>query len=211
MPSASASSVIGVLVVDDQYIVRRGIISTLADIPGVNCLGEADSGEQAIVLARRLRPDIVLMDLRMPGIGGLEAARRIGIALPATRTIAVTVCESEPPGRLGRSRIAACVGKDVRAPELEATIRRVLSPRRVATPPASPGARPANPFDQLSGREMQVCMRLLAGRRPCQIALELSNSVKTVYTLRYRILDKLGVGCDIELAKLAASHGLIAV
>lgn len=210
MPSASASSVIGVLVVDDQYIVRRGIISTLADIPGVNCLGEADSGEQAIVLARRLRPDIVLMDLRMPGIGGLEAARRIGIALPATRTIAVTVCAGEPPGRLGRSRIAACVGKDVRAPELEATIRRVLAPRRPA-PPATPGARPANPFDLLSGREMQVCMRLLAGRRPCQIALELSNSVKTVYTLRHRIFDKLGVGGDIELAKLAASHDLIAV
>ena len=209
MPSASATSVIGVLVVDDQYIVRRGIISTLADIPGVNCLGEADSGEQAIVLARRLRPDIVLMDLRMPGIGGLEAARRIGIALPATRTIAVTVCASEPPGRLGRSRIAACVGKDVRAPELEATIRRVLAPRRPV--PAAPGAGPANPFDQLSGREMQVCMRLLAGRRPCQIALELSNSVKTVYTLRHRILDKLGVGGDIELAKLAASHDLTAV
>ena len=118
MLNASASSGVGVLVVDDQYIVRRGIISTLADIPGMSCLGEAASGEEAIVLARRLRPAVVLMDLRMPGIGGLEAARRIGIALPATRTIAVTVCDSEPPERLGRNRIAACVGKDVRAPEL---------------------------------------------------------------------------------------------
>jgi DNA-binding NarL/FixJ family response regulator len=208
--NASASPGVGVLVVDDQYIVRRGIISTLADIPGMRCLGEAASGEEAIVLARRLRPAVVLMDLRMPGIGGLEAARRIGIALPATRTIAVTVCDSEPPERLGRSRIAACVGKDVRAPELEATIRHVLAPRRALSPAAGMVHR-SNPFDLLTGREMQVCMLLLAGRRPCQIALELSNSVKTVHTLRYRIIDKLGVSGDIELAKLAASHGLIGV
>lgn len=210
MLNAPESSGIAVLVVDDQYIVRRGIISTLADIPGMHCVGEAACGEEAIILARRLRPAVVLMDLRMPGIGGLEAARRIGIALPATRIIAVTAWDSEPPQRLGRSRIAACVGKDVRAPELEAAIRRVLAPRRALSPAAGMVHRP-NPFDALTGREMQVCMLLLAGRRPCQIALELSNSVKTVHTLRYRIIDKLGVSGDIELAKLAASHGLIGV
>ncbi len=210
MLNAPESSDIAVLVVDDQYIVRRGIISTLADIPGMHCVGEAACGEEAIILARRLRPAVVLMDLRMPGIGGLEAARRIGIALPATRIIAVTAWDSEPPQRLGRSRIAACVGKDVRAPELEAAIRRVLAPRRALSPAAGMVHR-SNPFDVLTGREMQVCMLLLAGRRPCQIALELSNSVKTVHTLRYRIIDKLGVSGDIELAKLAASHGLIAV
>lgn len=210
MLNAPESSGIAVLVVDDQYIVRRGIISTLADIPGMHCVGEAACGEEAIILARALLPAVVLMDLRMPGIGGLEAARRIGIALPATRIIAVTAWDSEPPQRLGRSRIAACVGKDVRAPELEAAIRRVLAPRRALSPAAGMVHRP-NPFDVLTGREMQVCMLLLAGRRPCQIALELSNSVKTVYTLRYRIIDKLGVSGDIELAKLAASHGLIGV
>ena len=147
MLNAPASSGIAVLVVDDQYIVRRGIISTLADIPGMRCVGEAACGEEAIILARRLRPAVVLMDLRMPGIGGLEAARRIGIALPATRIIAVTAWDSEPPQRLGRSRIAACVGKDVRAPELEATIRRVLAPRRALSPAAGMVHRP-NPFDR---------------------------------------------------------------
>ena len=73
MSKAPVSRDIGVLVVDDQYIVRRGIISTLADIPGMRCIGEAACGEEAVTLARALLPDIVLMDLRMPGIGGLES------------------------------------------------------------------------------------------------------------------------------------------
>jgi len=206
--NAPVSPGIAVLVVDDQYIVRRGIISTLADIPGVYCVGEAACGEEAITLARALLPEVVLMDLRMPGIGGLEAARRIGIALPATRIIAVTAWDSEPSQRLGRSRIAACVGKDVRAPELEATIRRVLAPRRRAAT-AGEAARAANPFDRLTGREMQVCTLLLAGRRAPQIGREMFIAAKTVHTFRYRIFGKLGVRGDIELAKLAASHGLI--
>jgi two-component system, NarL family, invasion response regulator UvrY len=206
--NASRPDGLAVLVVDDHDIVRRGITSTLADIPGMRCVGEAASGEDAIRLARALRPDVVLMDLRMPGIGGLEAARRIGIALPQTRIVAVTAWDSEPPQRLGRSHIAACVGKNVGVAELEATIRRVLAPCRCAS--AAAGDAPAaNPFDVLTGREMQVCSLLLAGHRPAQIARELFITPKTVHTFRYRIFEKLGIRSDIELAKLAASHGLL--
>jgi len=206
--NASSTDGLTVLVVDDHDIVRRGITSTLSDIPGVRCAGEAASGEEALRLARLLEPDVVLMDLRMPGIGGLEAARRIGIALPHTRIIAVTAWDSEPTGRLERSHIAACVGKNVTAVELESAIRRVVAARRAR--PGAPGADDASsPFDVLTGREMQVCTLLLAGHRPAQIAHEMFISAKTVHTFRYRIFDKLGVGCDIELAKLAASHGLL--
>ena len=208
MLQASRPAGIGVLVVDDHDIVRRGIVSTLADIRGMQSLGEAASGEEAIRLARDLRPDVVLMDLRMPGMGGLEAARRIGIALPGTPIIAVTAWDREPPQRLGRSHIAACVGKCVTAPELEAVIMRVLAPRRHVRP-ACAEERPANPFDRLTARELQVCLLLLAGRRPLDIARELFITVKTVHTFRYRIFDRLGINGDIELTKLAVSHGLL--
>lgn len=208
MLNASPSDALAVLVVDDHDIVRRGITSTLADIPGLRCIGEAASGEEALQLARSLQPDLVLMDLRMPGMGGLEAARRIGIALPRTRIIAVTAWDSEPPQRLGRSHIAACVGKNVTAGELEATIRRVLAHRRRARETACE-ARAANPFDALTGREMQVCTLLLAGHRPAHVAREMFITPKTVHTFRYRIFEKLGVRSDIELARLAASHGLL--
>jgi two-component system invasion response regulator UvrY len=84
----------------------------------------------------------------------------------------------------------------------------VLAPRRRAAT-AGEAARAANPFDRLTGREMQVCTLLLAGRRAPQIGREMFIAAKTVHTFRYRIFGKLGVRGDIELAKLAASHGLI--
>jgi len=198
---------IGVLVVDDHEIVRRGILSTLSEIPGIKALGEAATGEQAVQLARSLRPDVVLMDLRMPGIGGLEAARRISAALPDTRIIAVTAWESEPQARLRRHGIAACVGKDVKRPELERVMRDVFAAR--GAPPCSDCCNSSNPFDQLTGREMQVCMLSLAGQRVGEIASTLFIAPKTVHTHRYHIFEKLGIGGDVELTKLAARHGLI--
>jgi len=97
----------------------------------------------------------------------------------------VTAWDSEPSQRLGRSRIAACVGKDVRAPELEATIRRVLAPRRRLRPPARRQGQRI--LRRLTGREMQVCTLLLAGRRAPQIGREMFIAAKTVHTFRYRI------------------------
>jgi two-component system, NarL family, invasion response regulator UvrY len=205
--NATSHGEIGVLVVDDHEIVRRGILSTLSEIPGFRLLGEASTGEHAVQLARSMRPDVVLMDLRMPGIGGLEAARRICAALPDTRVIAVTAWDGEPQARLRRHGIAACVGKDVKRPELERIMRDVLAAR--AKPQCGECCASSNPFDQLTGREMQVCMLWLAGKRVGEIAHALFITPKTVHTHRYNILQKLGTGGDVELTKLAARHGLI--
>ena len=209
MGTAVGERAISVLMVDDHDIVRRGIASTLADIPDIRILGEAATGEEAIHLARRLRPDVVLMDLRMPGIGGLEAARRIHIALPATRIVAVTAWDAEPPQRLTKSGISACVGKNVARAELEAVIRRVCERQRSVTPAAEQEAGSTNPFDLLTGREMQVCTLMLTGEKAVQIARELFITTKTVHTFRYRIFEKLGVNGEVGLTRLAACHGVI--
>ena len=209
MPSLATDSSLSVLVVDDHHLLRRGLIGVLAEISGLHICGEASSGEEALRLARELEPDLVMMDLRMPGMGGLEAARRIRIALPRVRIVGVTAWEDEPLQRLFRHGFAACVGKNIDRDALTAVIARVMGgdPTRVAEP--RPDAPEANPFDALTGREMQVCLLLLGGARPLDVATRLFISVKTVHTLRYRMLARLGVSTDIELARLAARHGLI--
>ena len=209
MPTLSPGSSLAVLVVDDHHLLRRGLIGVLSEMPGLHICGEASSGEEALRLARELEPDLVMMDLRMPGIGGLEAARRIRIALPRVRIVGVTAWEDEPLQRLFRHGFAACVGKSVSREELASVIERVMGGdgTRVAEPQRVP--LNSNPFDRLTGREMQVCLLLLAGALPADIALRLFISVKTVHTFRYRILEKLQLSTDIELARLATQYGLI--
>jgi DNA-binding NarL/FixJ family response regulator len=203
--------VLSVIVVDDHYLLRRGITQLISEIAGLRLVGEAASGEEAIRLARELHPDLVLMDLRMPGIGGLEAARRIHIALPRTRIIGVTAWDDEPIQRLFRNGFSACVGKSVTREELEQTIRRVSSGASdiAVSEPEPPCLQ--NPFHGLTSREMQVCHLQLAGMRAQDIASRLFITPKTVHTFRYRIFEKLGVASDVELVRLAAAHGLIGV
>ena len=161
------------------------------------------------MLAHQLRPAIILMDLRMPGIGGLEAARRISAALADTRIIAVTAWDSEPSQRLRQSGISACVGKNVDLATLEAVVDRVLAARHRPRNPVTEVPSARSPFDVLTSREMQVCSLLLAGERAAAIATRLFITPKTVHTYRYRIFERLGVTGDVELTKLASTHGLV--
>lgn len=211
MAANTYCQVLSVIVVDDHHLLRRGITQLISEIPSLRLAGEAGSGEEAIRLARETQPDLVLMDLRMPGIGGLEAARRIHIALPRTRIIGVTAWDDEPLQRLFRNGFSACVGKNVTREELEQTIRRVVSGASgdVVSEPEPPSSD--NPFHGLSSREMQVCHLQLAGMKAQDIASRLFITPKTVHTFRYRIFEKLGIGSDIELVRLAAAHGLIGV
>jgi CheY-like chemotaxis protein len=163
MPNELQSRYIGVIVVDDHDLVRRGVTSALAELPDMRVLGEAASGEEAIRLVREKLPDVVLMDLRMPGMGGLEAARRIGITHPQTCVIAVTAWDSEPWQRLEQSHIAACVGKSVRVADLGATIRRALVSHRRGDRAHAINEPSCNPFDTLSARAFLRTLTELPG------------------------------------------------
>jgi two-component system invasion response regulator UvrY len=208
---------IRVLIVDDHRLVRAGLARMLSKMPGIEVVGEAESGEAAVARARKDRPNVVLMDLRMPGIGGLEATRRIVAADAAIRVLVVSACEDHPfPAQSIRAGALGYLSKGASAEELERAIRRVFAGQRfipdgIAQQLAlrSFDERTECPFDALSNREMQITMMVVGCRKVRQISAALHLSPKTVNSYRYRIFEKLGVGSDVELALLAVRHGVV--
>ena len=126
---------IRVLVVDDHDLVRTGITRMLADIDGLQVVGQAESGEESLIKARELKPDVVLMDVKMPGIGGLEATRKMMRSHPDIKVVAVTVCEEDPfPTRLLQAGAAGYMTKGAGLAEMVQAIRLVFSGQRYISP-----------------------------------------------------------------------------
>jgi len=205
---------IRLLLVDDHAMVRSGLAYQLAMATDLTVVGQAASGEEGLMLARELAPDVVLMDLRMPGIGGYEAAKRIKAAVDDCVVIAVTAANDEPDGRLRKNGISACVNKAAEPDELIQIVRDTYLMRtdesvdgeyRIADVVSE------SPFHNLTGREMQMISLTLEGLSPAEMADMLCLSVKSVYTYRYRIYDKLGVRNEIELINLAKRYGIESV
>ena len=208
---------IKVLVVDDHRLVRAAVRRLLAEARGIEIVAEAESGEEAVTLVRSQRPAVVLMDIRMPGIGGLEATRRIVRLEHRAKVLMLTACDSDPfPAQALRAGAAGYLTKSCTADELESAIRKVfVGQRYVANPIAQHLAlksfddMPACPFETLSNREMQITMMVVNCHRVQEISTNLHLSPKTVNSYRYRIFEKLQVASDVELALLAARHGMI--
>lgn len=208
---------IKVLLVDDHDLVRTGIGRMLADVDGLDVVGEADSGEAAISLARQLKPDVVLMDVRMPGIGGLEATRKLIQHDRNVKVIAVTVCHEEPfPTRLMQAGAAGYITKGAGLEEMVTAIRQVFRGQRYISPEIAQllalkafGSEHESPFDQLSEREIQIALMIVSCEKVQSISDKLCLSPKTVNTYRYRIFDKLDISSDVELTLLAVRHGMI--
>ena len=210
---------IRVLVVDDHRLVRAGLKRMLEGVSGIELVGEADSGEIAVVMTRDVGPNVVLMDLRMPGIGGLEATRRIMRHDPGCRVLVVSALDEEPfPSQAMRAGAAGYLTKGASAEELVAAIRKVYLGQRVMSHTVAESlafqafeAKPECPFDQLSAREMQIALMVIDCHKVQAISSDLHLSPKTVNSYRYRIFEKLSVSSDVELALLAARHGVIDV
>lgn len=208
---------IKVLVVDDHELVRTGIARMLDDQEGIRVVGQADSGEQAVQMAKDLSPDVVLMDIKMPGIGGLEATRRMLRQDDGLRVIAVTVCEEEPfPSRLMQAGAAGYLTKGADLEEMLRAIKvvnagqRYISPEIAQTMALRPFATAsAAPLDMLSERELQIMMLIVNCHKVQDVADQLCLSPKTVNTYRYRIFDKLGISSDVEMALVAVRHGMV--
>lgn len=212
-------ALINVLLVDDHDLVRIGIRRLLSDVKGIKVIGEAKSGEEAVRMARELKPHVVLMDVKMPGIGGLEATRKLIRADPDIKVIAVTVYGDEPfPSRLLQAGAAGYITKGSSLEEMLQAIRTVFNGQRYISPEVAQHLalkhlnlpeQDASPFDALSEREMQVMLMITSGQRPQDIADKLCLSSKTVNSYRYRLFEKLGVNSDVELTHLAMRHGML--
>lgn len=208
---------ITVLLVDDHDLVRAGIKSLLADINDIKVIGEAATGEEAVRIAREKHPKVVLMDVRMPGIGGLEATRKLLRADPDIKVIALTVCGEEPfPSKLLQAGAAGYLTKGSGIDEMVQAIHAVCSGKRYISPEVAQQLAfkhlsddKASPFDSLSERELQVMLMITSGQKVQEISDKLCLSPKTVNSYRYRLFDKLKVHSDVELTHLAIRHGIL--
>jgi DNA-binding NarL/FixJ family response regulator len=213
---------IRVLVVDDHELVRSGITRMLADNPDIDVIGQASSGEEAIECVRENRPDIVLMDIRMPGIGGLEATRRILRIDDSIRVIVVTACADDPyPARVMQSGATAYITKGADIQEMVRAIRKAHSGQRYISPEIAQKMAlkqlggegdedgELSLFERLSEREMQIAMMVVDCQKVQDISDKLCLSPKTVNSYRYRIFEKLEISSDVELALMAVRLGLL--
>jgi two-component system, NarL family, invasion response regulator UvrY len=202
---------IRVFLLDDHALVRSGMRMMLSAETDIEVIGEAQTGEIALPMIRKLRPDIVLCDLHLPGISGLEVTERIVKGDYGCKVVVVSVLEDGPvPKRLIEAGASGYVGKAGDAAELLRAVRDVARGKRylangVAQHLALAGiGGETSPFDRLSPRELEVAMLLAQGLRQEEIAKRLSLSAKTVNTHKSRLFEKLGIEDSIALARLSS-------
>ena len=208
---------IRLITVDDHLLFRIGLRRMLADAKTIQLVGEAESGEAAVQMARDLRPNVVLMDLLMPGIGGIEATRRISLMKLDIKVVMVTGCIENPfPLQALKAGAVGYLSKGVTSDELLLAIKKAFVGKRYLSQEVAHalalGAFDEEsecPFDQLSGREMQIMMMVVNCHKVNEISSNLHLSPKTVNSYRYRIFEKLNVSSDVELALMAVRHGMV--
>ena len=209
---------IRILLVDDHALFRSGMRSILEEHPDMDVIGEAESGEAAVEFVRREKPDVVLMDIHMSGIGGIEATRRIQRIAPEVKVVALTALDQEPfPSRLLDAGARGYLTKGCPAEELIQAIEQVMRDEHYISNDVAQklslsrwvNKGEASPVAKLSPREMQVMLMITQGKSNQEISDALFLSPKTVSTYRARIFEKLGVKNDVELTHFAMRHGLI--
>jgi len=210
---------IRVLVADDHQLMREGLVSLLSDKDGFEVVGQADTGRRALELAEELRPDVVVLDIAMPDLNGIEAARTIRARLPQTRVIGLSM-HSEHRFVVDMLKAGACayLPKSCAFDELGRAIccahegRMYLSPS-VTEPVLSDLLNrleedPADPPSVLSPREREVLQLVAEGKSTKQIAAALHVSQNTVIRHRQNIMDKLGIHHVAGLTRYAIREGL---
>jgi two-component system invasion response regulator UvrY len=208
---------IDVMLVDDHDLVRKGIRRLLDDTHGIRVIAEATDGEQAISQVRKQKPDVILMDISMPGIGGLEATRKITRGSPEMKVIAVTIHDDDPfPARLLEAGAAGYLTKGCDIDEIIIAIQSVYSGNQYITPGVAQklalsfvNNRGKSLLEELTQREVQVMLMVVKGESNRGISEKLCLSPKTTSTYRGRLFDKLGVDNDVELTRFAIRHGMI--
>lgn len=208
---------IKVLIVDDHALVRMGIRRLLEDVLDIEVVADAAGGEEALKLVKSHEPDVVLLDMKMPGIDGWEVTRRLNKSHPKVKIIAVTAMAGTPlPQRILQLGAMGYLTKESGAEEMASAIQKVARGEKylsaeVAQQMAINSLQPVtnSPFDVLSEREMQVMLMITRGMMVQEISERLYLTSKTINGYRYRMFEKLGIKNDVELTYLAMKHKMI--
>lgn len=207
-----------ILIVDDHEVVSQGISRVLQDVKGVDVVGVVNCGEDAIVQSKILLPNIILMDVHMPGIGGLGATKEIKRILPKTKIIALSALEDNLyPVKLLEAGASGYLTKGTSTSELLEAISIVAKgehyisktiAQKMALSKFSIDEQ-GSPLGQLSDRELQVAQMIVDCKKSNEIAEHLNVSPKTVSTYRTRIFTKLNIESDVELIHLAVRYSVL--
>jgi DNA-binding NarL/FixJ family response regulator len=208
---------IRLLIADDHAIVRKGLKQIVSESPDMVVVGEAANGEEALALARKLVYDVAIVDITMPGRGGLDILKDLKAVRPSAKIIILSMHPEEQYAiRCLRDGASAYITKGNATEELVHAIQAVAAGKRYITP--SVAERLASyieqdaerlPHESLSDRELQVLLLLGSGKTVTDISRELSLSVKTVSTYHMRILEKMHMGSNALLIRYAIQHKLI--
>jgi two-component system response regulator NreC len=212
-----------VLLVEDHIVVRQGIKALLSDEPDLEIVGEADNGREALSLVSELRPDVVLMDISMPGLNGIEATRQIRQRYADVKVVVLSMHASEEyVFQMLRAGASGYVLKQSDSSEVLTAIRAATSGGSFLSPPISRTVIDdyvhraetrgrADDMDLLTSREREVLQLLAEGLSNREIAQQLNISIKTVETHRSNMMNKLGVSSKTELVKYALRKGWAAL
>jgi len=207
---------IRILLADDHGIVRQGFRMILAAQPDMEILGEASNGREAVELAERLQPDVVVMDVAMPDLNGIEATRRMATAAPRARVLALSMHKDSVYVReILKAGARGYLLKDAFDRDLLAAVRAVARGEGYLSPAVSDAVlndyrrHVTDPLDLLTSREREVLQMIAEGKTNKEVATTLGLSVYTVDSHRGRIMEKLNVHSASELVRVALRHGLV--
>ena len=207
---------IRILLADDHAVVRQGFRMILAAEPDMVIVGEAANGRDAVELAERLQPDLVVMDVAMPELNGIEATRRLGESSPRTRVLALSMHKDSVYVReILRAGARGYLLKDAFDSDLVAAVRAVARGEGYLSPAVSDAVltdyrkHVTDPLDLLTSREREILQMLAEGKTNKEIATSLELSVYTVDAHRGRVMEKLNLHSIGELVRFAVRNGLI--
>jgi len=205
-----------VVLADDHALVRQGLSLILEAQPDMQIVGQAGNGHEAVELAQKLKPDVVIMDVAMPGLNGIEATRRLAEALPRTRVLALSMHKDSVYVReILRAGARGYLLKDSGDADLIAAVRAIAKGEGYISPAVSEAVlsdyrkHVTDPLDLLTTREREVLQLIAEGKTNKEIATDLNLSVYTIEAHRGRIMEKLNLHSTGELVRFALRNGLI--
>jgi len=207
---------IRLLIAENNDLIRLGLRQILKDAPDVKIIGELTHGREVIESVKTLVPDVILMDIKMEGVDGLELIKKIIHINAEVKILVLTFCNEELYlTRVLQDGAAGYIKKTAKAQEILQAIHTVFHGQRYVSPSAAQRVvfdkveEVRMPFKQLSNREVQIAMMIIEGHTTSAISQQLNLSVKTVNSYCYRIFKKLNIKGRVALVRLAMQHGLL--